>query len=115
MKHIGITLSLAAALIAQAAWAQQSTVDQRLDELQQQIKDLQHQRDLDRQAADAALTNRPAPSPSTSFVRASQEGFYVQSDNGDFVLRIRGYAQADGRFFLDGNQSGTDTFLIRRA
>ena len=48
-------------------------------------------------------------------MKASKEGFVFQSADGDFNLRIRGYAQADGRFYLDSHNLGTSTFLLRRA
>ena len=46
---------------------------------------------------------------------AGASGFGLQSPNSNFVLRLRGYAQADGRFYLhDEAKNGTDTFLMRR-
>ncbi len=47
---------------------------------------------------------------------ASADGFVIQSENGDYRLRIGGYAQGEGRFYLsDESTLGTDTFLLRRA
>lgn len=44
-----------------------------------------------------------------------QDGFYLQSPGGDFKLKIRGYTQADGRFFLDNDgDTGNSTFTMRR-
>lgn len=43
------------------------------------------------------------------------DGFVIQSENGDYRLRIGAYTQADGRFYLgDKGGLGTDTFLLRR-
>ncbi len=54
-----------------------------------------------------------APAP---LVAAGTEGFTIQSEDGSFKLRITGLVQADGRFYAaDGDQSGTNTFLLRRA
>jgi phosphate-selective porin OprO/OprP len=48
-------------------------------------------------------------------VTAGADGFALKSADGNFVLRLRGYAQADGRFYLyDNARNGTDTFLMRR-
>jgi phosphate-selective porin OprO/OprP len=48
-------------------------------------------------------------------VSANKDGFVIQSDDGAFRLRISGYAQGDGRFYLDDEDDlGTSTFLLRR-
>jgi phosphate-selective porin OprO/OprP len=59
----------------------------------------------------------PAEKPKEAPVRASAgaDGFVIQSGDGDYRLRIGGYAQGDGRFFLsDDDQVATNTFLLRR-
>jgi phosphate-selective porin OprO and OprP len=44
-----------------------------------------------------------------------QDGFFIQSGNGDFRLQIGLLAQADGRFALDdSNEAVVDTFAFRR-
>ena len=49
-------------------------------------------------------------------VAAGGEGFTLKSAAGDFQLKLRGYLQVDGRFFLDDEKKpATDTLLIRRA
>ena len=46
---------------------------------------------------------------------ASAEGFFIQSDSGDFRLRVRGYVHFDGRFFSgDEGRLAIDTFVLRR-
>jgi phosphate-selective porin OprO/OprP len=46
---------------------------------------------------------------------ASAEGFFIQSQNGDYKLQVRGYAQADARVYVaDEGQLGVDTFVLRR-
>jgi phosphate-selective porin OprO and OprP len=47
-------------------------------------------------------------------ISAGKGGFLLTSPDGDFVLRIRGYIQADGRFFFNQNSSTIDTFVLRR-
>ena len=46
---------------------------------------------------------------------AGPKGFALKSTDGNFELKIRGYVQADGRFFFgDDAEKLTDTFLLRR-
>ncbi|MFL5350808.1 MAG: OprO/OprP family phosphate-selective porin [Hyalangium sp.] len=48
--------------------------------------------------------------------RASSEGFSLSSEDKSFQIKLRGYLQADGRFFLsDTDRPGTSTFQLRRA
>jgi phosphate-selective porin OprO/OprP len=55
---------------------------------------------------------KPAPPAVTAGWR---DGFFVQSEKGDFRLQIGALVHADGRFALgDDNEAVTDTFLIRR-
>jgi phosphate-selective porin OprO/OprP len=61
-------------------------------------------------------TPSPSPSPRPAFVAGYKNGFVLQSETGDFVLKITGYAQADGRFMPgDEARALTDQFLVRRA
>ena len=56
------------------------------------------------------------PEPDEVRVSAGPDGFVIQSGNGDFRIKIGGYAQADGRFYArDKDSAATDTFLLRRA
>jgi len=91
------------------------TIDQRIDQLDQEIRALKRQRELDQehaqqQAAEAAQKAKQAPT-----ITAGGDGFALKSADGNFVLRLRGYAQADGRFYFDDkHNNGTDTFLMRK-
>jgi phosphate-selective porin OprO/OprP len=61
--------------------------------------------------AQSAQPNLPAP-PTVS---AGQDGFIIQSGDGDFRLQIGLLAQADGRFALaDSNEQFVDTFVFAR-
>ena len=40
----------------------------------------------------------PPPAPRPPFVAGYKNGFTLQSETGDFVLKLTGYVQADGRF-----------------
>src|SRR5687768_956183 len=55
---------------------------------------------------------KPAPPAITAGWR---DGFFVQSEKGDFRLQIGALVHADGRFALaDDNEAVTDTFVVRR-
>jgi phosphate-selective porin OprO/OprP len=65
-------------------------------------------------ASDAQAQGTPAPAGQTAGWR---DGFFIQSDNGDYRLQIGALVHADGRFALGSNAETaavTDTFLIRR-
>lgn len=66
--------------------------------------------------AEPPATARPPEAQGGSGVTAGwRDGFYVQSEKGDFRLQIGALAQADGRFApTDDDEAINDTFLIRR-
>ncbi|HLQ24138.1 MAG TPA: porin [Gemmatimonadales bacterium] len=97
---------------AQTARAQQDStppsVDERLRELDQQIRILKRQRELERDSLAAAGKDRPK-------VSAGQEGFWLRSADGAFALHVGGYIQADSRSFIgDSAVPLTNVFLLRR-
>jgi len=47
-------------------------------------------------------------------VEAGPDGFLLRSYDEAFKLRIGGYVQADGRFFVGPDQIGANTFILRR-
>jgi phosphate-selective porin OprO/OprP len=91
------------------AFAQEKSIDQRLEELEQEIRILKRQRELDQEQTEQKTKETPV-------FTAGKEGFALKSVDGNFELRLRAVVQADGRFFLDDDaKNGTDTFLIRKA
>ena len=120
MKKQQVRLRAWVALIAVAVsgpgvFAQQKTVEQRLQELEQEIQTLRQQQAVAKEA--------PLPAPKAAdatIVKAGADGFIIQSADANFKLRVGGYAQADGRFYLNdqpvkgGTGNGTDTFVMRR-
>jgi phosphate-selective porin OprO and OprP len=56
----------------------------------------------------------PAENNPPLTISAGKGGFFLTSPDGDFVFRLRGYIQADGRFFFDQSSSAVDTFVLRR-
>jgi phosphate-selective porin OprO/OprP len=63
----------------------------------------------------------PAPEPARAaaapalppVLTAGSEGFALKSGDGKFVLKLRGYLQADARIFPVKAEPGTTSFLIR--
>src|SRR5690606_21634166 len=53
----------------------------------------------------------------SAVVSADGQGFQIRSRDGkSYRLRLRGYVQTDGRFFVDGGDTtAQETFTIRRA
>src|SRR5262245_30194370 len=44
-----------------------------------------------------------------------KDGFFLESPNGDFKLKVRGYLQTDARVFpLEEGDTGTDSIFLRR-
>jgi len=86
-----------------------ASVDERLQELDQQIRVLKRQRELEQDSLAAASKDRPK-------VTADKDGFWIRSGDGKFALHLGGYIQADSRTFLDDEGDNlTNTFLLRRA
>ena len=57
----------------------------------------------------------PAEKPAAPVTAGWRDGFFIQSEKGDFRLQIGVLVHADGRFALDDDdETVTDTFLIRR-
>ena len=71
-------------------------------------------------AAEPSPSPSPSPAPRAPWVAGYRNGFTLQSETGDFVLKVTGYVQADGRF-LPGDDTSVlanviaNQFVIRRA
>jgi phosphate-selective porin OprO/OprP len=113
-KLIAASLVLAAQGGVKEIWAQSSDVDvkallQRVEELEQKVKIQDRKRELnDEAAAEKAKT--------AAAVSIGASGLQIRSADTNFVLKLRGYVQADARFYPDDASTGTrnDTFLLRR-
>src|SRR5690606_33545121 len=81
---------------------------EKIDELDQQIRILQRQRELDKEETEAKEKKLPV-------LNVGAKGFSIASPEEDFLLRFRGYLQADGRFYPDDDENALDdTFTLRR-
>lgn len=122
-------LALAALLASAPAWAQ-DPIAGRIDKLEQEIAELKkllsaQQQQQEQQQADQAAERKEqeqlqllaekanAKKPK---VEMGKDGLKVSSAVGNYSLRLRGYLQADSRWFISGDDDlGIDTFVIRRA
>ena len=115
VRNSALAVLIAVAVSGPGVFAQQKNIEQRLQELEQEIQTLKQQQAVAKEALPT-----PAKPADAAIVKASADGFIVQSVDGNFKLRIGGYAQADGRFYLNDravkNTPGiaTDTFVMRR-
>lgn len=81
----------------------------KFNELEQKVKILERQSELDKETAATKAKTAPIVTANT------KEGFSIKSPDNDYILKLRGYVQADGRF-VNGKKGTTtdDTFLLRR-
>ena len=94
-------------LVAQQDSVAEAT-QQRLDDLDQQVKVLSRRWELYQDSVINAAKSRPS-------VTAGATGFQLKSADGNFVLKLRGYLQTDARVYLsDDAQVLTNDLLLRR-
>ena len=90
--------------------ADTASLEARVDALDQKIRILERLREL---AADSAAT---AASTRQSATANAKDGFSLKSADGQYSLKLRGYAQADGRFYPSDDAGAiSNNFLLRRA
>ncbi len=114
-RTIVATLVLGALLGVRTAKAQTTEeVDvkallRRVEELEQKVKIQDRKQEL----GDEAATEK-AKTAATVSIGAG--GLHVRSADTNFVFKLRGYVQADARFYPDDASTGVryDTFLLRR-
>lgn len=81
----------------------------RLEALDQKIRVLERNRELDQEAALAKAKETP-------IITAGPEGFSISNADKSYRFKLGGYAQADGRFFYDDpTHALISTFNVRRA
>jgi phosphate-selective porin OprO/OprP len=104
----GITAAFALSLIAAAAAAPAYADDSSGQSLDQRVRVLERQLEIQKEDADAKAKD-------AATVSAGSDGFAIKSANGDYSLELHALVQADGRFYLEGQNGGTDDqFLLRR-
>jgi phosphate-selective porin OprO/OprP len=104
------TVALAPRLAAQQEQHDSTSLEARVDQLDQQVRILQRLREL---AADSAAA---AAKDKVSATASGKDGFSIKSADGKYALRLKGLVQADARFFLsDSAFPVTNSFFLRRA
>lgn len=105
----GLAVSAIASFLALPIYAQTADLGGRVEQLEQELKILKRQLELEKEAN----TEKEKVTPVLS---AGASGFSFRSADTNFFLRLRGYVQADGRFFPNDSAGGiaNDTFLLRR-
>jgi phosphate-selective porin OprO/OprP len=81
---------------AEEAGSPEKSIEQRFEELDQEIRILKRQRELEQEAAETAKK-------STAVVKAGNAGFSLESADGQNVIKLRGLLQADHRFYDQGS------------
>lgn len=103
---LGLTV-LGAATFGQNADLSNAALLKRIEELEQQVKILSRKGEIAEESA-------AEKAQSTALVSAGANGFQIRSADTNFVLKIRGYIQADSRWFLGDSSTADDSFLLRR-
>lgn len=105
---LGLQISAGSLLAQNPGQPDVNELLRRIEELEQKVKIQDRKTELDKEAsAEKAKT--------AASVSLGAGGFQVRSADTNFVFRLRGNVQADGRFFLDDPDGAVnDTFLLRR-
>jgi len=107
---VGIIIGTQFALAARAADdADIQTLKQQIQELDQKIRILEREREIDQDGVAAAAKTTPK-------ISLGGNGIVFSSADSNFVVQIHGVAQFDSRsFFHDSGINGNDGLLLRRA
>ncbi len=107
---LGLTVLLPFSSVS-PVFADTTALEQRLNDLEQQVAILKRQIEVDKEEAAKKAPDVPIITANT------KDGFSIKSPDESFKLKIGGLVQADGRFFQDNQKdnSTTDTFTVRRA
>src|SRR6186713_3152060 len=100
--------------LASGIYAQETTEDlpslkKQIEALDQKVKILERKHELELETAGEKSRSAPV-------VSLGPGGFQIRSADSNFVLKVRGYVQADARVYFDDKFPGAanDTFLLRR-
>jgi phosphate-selective porin OprO/OprP len=109
-KSVSLVALLFGLLVANGSRGQDAPAP--APDLEQRVRDLEQRLQKQAETKPADDTKPAASAP----VAGWNNGFFVQSPDKNFVLRITGQIQADYRAYLDkGDNTDIDTFLLRRA
>src|SRR5881628_50468 len=92
--YMAIAALLVAPVVVSAADDTIESLKKQIQELDQKLRILERKAELDSEAAATKAKDAPRLS-------AGASGFSFSSADSNFVLRLRGYVQADGRFYVN--------------
>lgn len=87
---------------AQELGPTQQSIEQRFEELDQEVRILKRNRELDQEAAEKAKKEKPVVKFNGTGYSSRNGGFLLESADGQHVLRLRGLVQVDHRLFFEG-------------
>jgi phosphate-selective porin OprO and OprP len=90
------------------------SADQTIGELKKQIEDLDQKIRIIERKAEVETEQRTGGAKESPRLTAGASGFSFSSADTNFLLKVRGYVQADARFYIDDRIPANDTFLMRR-
>ncbi len=90
-----VSLNVGSEARAQNEGDAEKSLEQRFEELDQEVRILKRKRELDQEAAETAKKSAP-------IAKVGSSGLSVESADGDHVIRLRGMVQADHRLFFEG-------------
>ena len=101
-KTLPIAVILAGSLVSQPVWADTgsdaSSLEQRLDDLEQQVAILKRQIENNKEDAKAQALTTPV------ITANSKDGFSIKSPDGNYSLKLGGYTQVVAREFADNKK-----------
>lgn len=107
IRKILIASTILSVSAASPAFAENEALAQRVLQLEQELAILKRQLELDKEEKVTAQTSQPAVE--------YKKGLTVTTADKRAQIGLRGYAQVDGRFFLDDDRNtGRDEFIARR-
>ncbi len=104
---LGTLLSTPHALAADPPNPDLTTLLERIKELEDKVKVLQRNREVDQETATEKAKTTP-------LVTLGGDGLVVKSADSNFVAFAHGYIQVDGRFYPNQQETTKNTFLLRR-
>jgi phosphate-selective porin OprO/OprP len=94
---ISATLGFGSPARAEEAGPPEKSIEQRFEELDQEIRILKRKNELAQEAAETAKK-------STAVVKAGNTGFSLESADGQNVIQLRGLVQVDYRYYFEGSR-----------